>query len=194
MPKKITILVLIFVLGGIIFPLTSQAVAGIYSGYKDDNENGKVDTGELSNSISVCYEGFVPCGVKKPCWEGATVNNGRCDGGSSVNSGYGVPCTFCHFFVMLNGIIGYILVNIVPYLAVLMLVIGGVMYYFGGGKPELITKGKKVLIGVVIGLFLIYGSYMLVGIFLNILGATEWAGLSSWGQGFFIIDCPIAIP
>lgn len=182
MSKKTIALILIFIFAGIFLPAISQAVAGIYTA-----EDGE----------TVCYEGFVPCGAGKPYWKGTTGvtidNNGRCSGGSKESTG--VSCTFCHFFVMINGIIRYVLVSIVPYLAVLMLIIGGVMYYFGGGKPDLLIKGKKILTGVVIGLFLVYGSYMIVGIFLNILGATEWASLESWAnQGPFSINCPIAIP
>ena len=190
MSKKITGLILILIFAGMLLPSVSQAVANIYTTCTAINEDGNC----VEPTIPICYEGFVPCGALKPYWEGnVSIADGRCNGDTMAEQG--TPCTFCHFFVMLNGIIKYILVSIIPYLAVLMLIIGGVMYYFGGGKPDLLIKGKKILIGVVIGLFLVYGSYMLVGLFLNILGATEWTVLESWAsQGPFSINCPIAIP
>jgi len=137
----------------------------------------------------VCYEGIVPCGKK--VFIGGTVRDGKCQGGREKV----VPCQFCHLFVMLNRIISFLLINIIPPVALLMIVIGGIMFYFGGGKPEFIQKGKKLIISVVIGLFLIYGAYMIVGVFLSILNVAEWTGLDAWREsGSFSINCPIELP
>jgi len=176
MSKKLLNLLLSFILIGILLPSVSLAVAGIY---------------QAKDGTSICYEGLVPCGLGKPYWKG-TVVGGRCQGDKVVG---GVSCQFCHFFVMINGIVNFILINVVPYLAVLMLVAGGIMFYFGGGKPDLLNRGKKLITGVIIGLFLIYGSYMIVGVFLSVLGASEWSGLTNWAaQGPFSINCEIEIP
>lgn len=177
MSKSLTFLVSSFVLIGILLPSVSSAVAGIYT---------------AENGAKVCYEGFVPCGLDKPYWKNGSVINGKCQGDKVAG---GVSCQFCHFFVMINGIVKFILIHVVPYLAVLMLAAGGIMFYLGGGKPDLLSRGKSLITGVIIGLFLIYGSYMLVGIFLSVLGANEWSGLADWAaQGPFSINCPIKIP
>lgn len=132
-----------------------------------------------ANGKTVEYEGFVPCGKE------VIVN------GNPVL----VYCQFCHFFVMLNGIIRFFLFMIVPPLAVLMLVVGGIMFFFAGGRPQLLSKGKSLIQAVVIGLVLIYGAYLIVSTFLTVLGVADWVPLSEWSsKGAFGIKCGITLP
>lgn len=169
MLKRLFFLLLLI---GIFFPLVSLAVAGTY----------------MADSTEICYEGLVPCG--KIVYINGSIADGKCSGGDKQL----IHCQFCHFFVMLDGIVDFVLINIIPPLAVLMIVVAGILFYLGGAKPDLLIRGRKLINGVVIGLFLIYGSYMIIGIFLSVLGAAEWTGLADWAQGFFSFNCPIEIP
>jgi len=171
--KKASILFLVVFLGGLILPLTS--FAGVYQ----------------ADSTTVYYEGLVPCGLGKPICD-APFENGSCPGNLvPTGSEDGISCQFCHFFVMIDGIIDFLLIDIVPPLAILMIVAGAVMFYFGGGKPELISKGKTVIKSVIIGLLLIYGAFIIVNTFLSILGVVEWTGLT--GGSWFKINCQITL-
>lgn len=127
---------------------------------------------------TIHYKGLVPCGKSKASpGEDVEVTN---------------PCQFCHFFVMFDGIVDFVLVYIVPPIAVLMLVVGGIMFYFAGGNPSLVTRGKSLIRNVVIGLFLAYGAFMLVGTVLKIIGVAEWTGLQNFTTNFiFTINCEI---
>lgn len=173
MSKKTSTLFLIIFLGGLLLPCLS--LAGVYQ----------------ADDTTVYYEGLVPCGLGKPLCD-APFEDGNCPGNFVPDgSKDGISCQFCHFFVMIDGIIDFLLIDIVPYLAVLMIVVGAIMFYFGGGKPELISKGKTVIKSVVIGLFLIYGAFLIVGTFLTILGVVEWTGLTS--GNWFRINCQITL-
>lgn len=147
--------------------------------------------------VSVCYEGLVPCGLGKTIWEkGKIDSNGRCAYQSAASTltdkqKEGVSCQFCHFFVMMNGIISFVLINIVPYVAVLMLVVGGGMFYFAGGSASLLQRGKDLMKNVIWGLVLIYGSYILVGLALAALGVTNISLVHWANQGVFSINCMI---
>ena len=70
------------------------------------------------SSCSNCPEpgGLVPCG--RSCDDPDTLGN-ECE-----------PCTLCHFFLMIERIIDFLLFRIVPALAALMMAIGGVMMLF----------------------------------------------------------------
>ena len=118
-------------------------------------------------------------------------------GGNISQDKVNMHCQLCHVFIMIDGIIDYVLINIIPYVTVLMLVIGGVMFYFGGAKPELLGKSKTLFKGVVIGLVLIYGAYMIVGILLSVLGAANINPINQVfdkDKGVFEINCPIKMP
>jgi len=171
MPKTLFSLFLVFIFAGTVLPWIVLA-DGTYQ----------------TSRGTVCYDGFVPCG-KKVAVGGTLGTDGKCTGGTPTP----VYCQFCHFFVMANGIVYYALSRIVPFLAILMLVVGGIMYYFAGAKPDMLRQANNLLYGVVIGLFLIYGAYIIVGTFLSIVGVTKASGLLDWtsSKGIFSIKCDI---
>ena len=47
-------------------------------------------------------------------------------------------------------------------LAVVMIMIGGIMYLVGGMNPSMISRGKELIVGAVTGLALLLGSYVLL--------------------------------
>jgi len=101
--------------------------------------------------------------------------------------GKGQPsCTFCDFFVMFNNIVLFFLTKIIPPVAVLMVLIAGGMFLLGGGSPNLVNQGKKVLTSVVIGLVLVYGAWVITNTILMGIGVSTWTGLEN---GWFEIQC-----
>jgi len=182
MAKKIISLFALIVLISLFSPSISLA-------------NGKYQaTDKNGTTYDIYYKGFVPCGLGKTLYTDkncSTSLNVTIDGHTYKS----INCQFCHFFIMFNGIVNYVIVNIVPPIAVLMIVIGGIMFYIGGSKPEMLNTAKSLLKGVAIGLFLIYGAYMIIGVILGVLNVAEWTGLAEWAhRGAFQIDCPVTIP
>ncbi|MDI6883479.1 MAG: pilin [Patescibacteria group bacterium] len=192
--RKFAILFLFIFLIGLFLPVVSLA-DGTYQ----------------ANSITVNFQGFVPCGkclklnravlAKKQdvemckAFRVAIGEPERISEGKLTYAKY-LDCQFCHFFVMIKGIIDFVLGRIVPPLAVLMIVIGGIMFYFAGGNPALATRGKNLLKAVAIGLFLAYGAFMLVGTLLTILGVAETDlkdFLTDLKGGVFKIVCDITL-
>jgi hypothetical protein len=113
-------------------------------------------------------EGLVPCGTE------------------------GCPCKFCHFFVMFDRIVDFVLFKLVPPIAVLMLLIGGAMFIFGGGSPAIVTKGKNIMTSVAIGLIIIFVAYLVIGLFLHMIGLNDWTTdiyRSWWERGVFEFKC-----
>jgi len=205
--KTTALLGLSVMIAGLLFPLVSLA-GGHYTActeVKDGQCDGVV--------IEVYYDGIVPCGKKVfkcPGWDENADGDARAkckvepddpnDPQKAVLTETPMHCQLCHFFVMIDGIIDYVLIQIVPPLTILMLVVGGVMFYFGGAKPELLSMSKTLFKGVAIGLVLIYGAYMIVGIVLSVLGAADVNpiggddGIFNSQNGVFRIKCPIEMP
>jgi len=153
---------LITILGVLLFiPLVSLAS----NSYTVIDQNG--------NRYTVDYEGLVPCG------KNFTIN------GESVF----VPCTFCHLFIVMNTILDFALVDIVPPLAALMMVIAGIMFFFAGTSPSMMSKSKTIFYYTIIGLAIIYGSWIIINTTLTFIGVADWTGLQG---GWFTISCPIS--
>ena len=166
--KKIFLIIL---LGSLLLPLTASA--GSYQ----------------ADGTTVYYQGLIPCG-KKVCINGEYDENGICGGDEKE-----FPCTFCHFFVMLDEIIDFVLFKLVPPIAILMLVIGGAMFMVASfsewGGPVTLGQAKQLITSVVIGLIIIFASWIFINLFFQVFGVEQWTGLQ---QGWFQINCPIKLP
>jgi len=141
--------------------------------------------GGIAATTCLCYDGLVPCGKEvdiRTSLPDCSVSS--CGGTTTVN------CQLCHFFIMLNAIINFVVMDLVPPVSVLLIVYAGILIYFGGENSKMLSSGKNIIKYVAIGLFLIYGSFMLVGELLNILGATSQSPLQGiWTGRGIQINC-----
>jgi len=107
--------------------------------------------------------GFVPCG-----------NEGQS------------PCTICDIFVMIQRIINFLSYNIVPVLAAVFIIIGGLMMLMGGAKPDMFQRGKNIFKNTLIALLIIYGAWMITNtILLSLTNGDNGVDFRAWNQ----IDC-----
>ena len=171
---------LIIFLGILLFPSISLA----YNVYQTEGD------------VNVIYKGIVPCG--KPVNLGGSLSNGDLVGGTCCI----MPCTFCHAFVMLDGAIDFVLFKLVPPIAILMLVIGGVMFMFahfggaemlpggGAGGPKMLGQAKKLITSVVIGLIIIFAAWIIIDLFFSLIGLSEFSIQAGLGPGeWSTINC-----
>jgi len=109
--------------------------------------------------------------------------------------GQGQPdCQFCHLFVVFKAIIDFVLVYIVFPIATLLIVVGGIMFFLYAENPQKVEQAKSLLTAVVIGLVVIFSSWLVIGLFFTAIGLSDFA-LSFTGPGnWFEIDCPIILP
>ena len=128
-------------------------------------------------SFGQVYAGLVPCGsINDP-------TTPRIDESK--------PCELCDFFVMFERIVDFILFEIVPVLAVLMVAIGGFMLLFAHsiGGPEMVSKAKKLFTSVAFGLLLIYGAWLIVNTFFWMIGINETNEFRSLPGNWWKIKC-----
>jgi len=99
------------------------------------------------------------------------------------------PCTLCHFFVLAKGVIDFVTLNIVTPLGVLMLVIGGGLFLTAAGDPGRINQGKGIIKAVIIGLIIIFVSWLIVDTIISFLttGSPFATVFQSWNN----INCPV---
>ena len=95
----------------------------------------------------------------------------------------GPDCKLCHLFVMFNNIVGFVLYTIVPPIAVLMLVAGGILFYFSVGDPKKTETAKSLISSTIMGVLIIYFAWSIVILVFTALGAAQW---DSW---WYTITC-----
>ena len=182
--KKFFLISFFFLLS---FPLIALA-DGTYS----------VQDNKCMANYTVEYDGLVPCGRcldvvggNAYAWgqnECGSVSPPDCSGASIAKKF--VPCTICHFFIILNDVANFIMLVIVPPIMVLIFTIAGIAFYQGGQSPQKISFAKKILTSATIGFALIYGSWLIINLILTSIGVSEWTGL---GEGWFQASCQVII-
>lgn len=115
---------------------------------------------------------FVPFLVKAS--GGLVPCNPTCDKDGNCRG----ECDICSFFQMLVNIYKFIVFDIATPLAIIALIVGGVFMMISAGNPNLMGTGKKILYAAIIGLFLVFASYLIIDFILNTIGYTQdWSSL-----------------
>jgi len=90
---------------------------------------------------------------------------------SIVPCGQGTSqCTINDFFTMLAKIYSFIVWRIATPLATIGLLIGGIMLLVSAGNPNLATRGKDVIKVSIIGLVLVFCSWLIIKVILTTIG------------------------
>jgi len=79
-------------------------------------------------------------------------------------------CTICDLFATLIYIYNFLVLNIATPLAILGLTIGGVFILISAGNPNLLGTGKKILWAAIIGLLLVFCSWIIINTILSAIG------------------------
>lgn len=135
-------------------------------------------------------QGIVPCGRK------TNVINHDKDGNVIDGPDETKKCTLCHFFILIDNIVDFLIFNITPPLFLLMMIIGGGMFILASGNPATITRAKKIVSTTLIGVAIIYGAYTIVGLFLQSIGLSEWTTKVYsrwWTDGLFEVSCDVML-
>jgi len=89
------------------------------------------------------------------------------------------PCGISDFFAMLARIYKFIVKDIATPLAIIALIIGGIMMMISAGNPELMGNGKKIMYAAIIGLVLVWCSWLIIDFVLKAVGFTgNWSNLN----------------
>lgn len=99
------------------------------------------------------------------------------------------PCTVCDILKLVKNVIDYVTLTLTPIIAMLLILVSGVFVLLGGANPEMVTKGKKMLTNTLIGVAIIYGSFMIVNFILHSI-----AGNRNVATNWFKLDCQEVTP
>jgi len=82
----------------------------------------------------------------------------------------GPDCTINSFFQMLLNIYNFLTTMIATPLAIIALIVGGIFMMASAGNPSTFGKGKEIITWAIIGLFLVWGSYLIINLILTTIG------------------------
>ena len=108
-------------------------------------------------------------------------------------------CNFCHIFEVLTNVINFFLIPtaqnggipVVPLIAVPFIIFGGFFLLVGGANPQWVSRGKRAITAVVIGLILVYSAWLFINTFFVFIGVSTFGGIDTW----YDVDCSItAVP
>ncbi|OGZ78190.1 MAG: hypothetical protein A2358_02475 [Candidatus Staskawiczbacteria bacterium RIFOXYB1_FULL_37_44] len=87
-------------------------------------------------------------------------------------------CTINDFFIMLVRVYDFIVKMIATPLAVIALIVGAILMMASAGDPGIFGKGKEIIKWAVIGLFLVWGSFLIIDFILKTIGFLgNWSSL-----------------
>jgi len=106
----------------------------------------------------------------KACWaeDGPLLDSSKYPSGC-IESG---NCELNDFVIVLVRV-SKIILGVVGSLALLMFIYGGVMFLISSGNSEKVTQAKQIIIGAVIGLVIVFTSYMIISFAAQALGIKE---------------------
>ncbi len=112
-------------------------------------------------NVSLAYgQGIVPSASGKACSAGDATYCGNYE----IND----------FIVLAINISKWIL-GMVGSLSLVMFIYGGVLFLISGGGSEKITQAKKIIVAAIIGLVIVFASYLIIKFVLGSMGLT-WSG------------------
>jgi len=92
----------------------------------------------------------------------------------------GQDCTIGFFFQMLLNIYNFIVQCIATPLAVIALTVGAIFMLISAGNPNLFGTGKKILYSAIIGLALVFCSWIIINFVMTAVGFQgSWSTLPS---------------
>ena len=89
-------------------------------------------------------------------------------------------CTLCHLWHLASNIINFLSFNLAIPLATLLFVAAGIIFLISGGNQEKVALARSIFINTVIGLVIIFTSWMLIDTLIKSI-ATDLEGvIGAW--------------
>ncbi len=93
-------------------------------------------------------------------------------------------CTLCDILVLIKNVVDFITFQLTTIVGGLMIVLAGFFILFGGANPEMVSTGKAMFTNTIIGVIIIYGSFMITNFVLRAIAPGDQS-VVSWYQ----LDC-----
>lgn len=107
----------------------------------------------------------------------AKLSFAQTDGGLVNCDGVDVPCDFNKFVELINKVLKMVLFDFTMPLTVILFVYAGYLLMTSGGDTTKVKQAKKIFTNVLIGFAIALTAYLMVKLFLDIVGFKDQTGL-----------------
>jgi hypothetical protein len=90
------------------------------------------------------------------------------------------PCNLCHLWHLASNVINFISFNLAIPIATLLFIAAGVIFLTSGGSEERVALAKSIFTNVVIGLIIIFCSWLLIDTLFKTIATGAFSG--AWNQ------------
>lgn len=101
----------------------------------------------------------------------------------------GIDCSLCHLFSLVQNIFNFVVWTLVPIVATAIILWAGFDMITAGGNQNKAGAGRKRLTAVMIGIAIVYSSYILASFVVRFLAGDNSTANSSFKSGQFEISC-----
>ncbi|MFH1460934.1 MAG: pilin [Patescibacteria group bacterium] len=89
-------------------------------------------------------------------------------------------CALCHLWQLASNIINFVSFNLALPVAMLLFVVAGVIFMISGGDESKVTLARNIFTNVVIGLLIIFCSWLIIDTLLKTIAVGGFSG--AWNQ------------
>jgi hypothetical protein len=89
-----------------------------------------------------------------------------------------LPCTRCDLFKLLRNIVDFLLIGLMPPVAILLFIVGGLMIILGGANPGMISRGKSIFWSTFIGVLIILSAWLITNTLIQSIASSQ----GTWWQ------------
>ncbi|MEK7203502.1 MAG: hypothetical protein AAB627_00260 [Patescibacteria group bacterium] len=115
-----------------------------------------------NSALAVSWLPLVPCGISEK-----NEADFKAKGQGQAYWDYSRPCTKCDTFRLVDNVLHFILEGLVPAVAAVLFIYGGLVILLAGARPSWISHGKTVFWRTFWGLVIIFSSWMITNTFIK---------------------------
>lgn len=96
----------------------------------------------------------------------------------------GPTCTPCHILLLISNIVRFCVLNLMPPLAGLLFLIGGIIMIMAAGSEERYKKGRRIFVDTIVGVVIVLIAWVIVNAIITTIGTSAVSGFSAqqWWQ------------
>ncbi|MBI4128884.1 MAG: hypothetical protein HY460_02425 [Parcubacteria group bacterium] len=103
---------------------------------------------------------LVPCGLST-------------DNPATPGTNESQDCTTCHLVVLVDNAVYFLLFDIIWPFAIVMIIIGGMLFILSGGNEKMVSLGKSMFWYSIIGFVVAFGAWIIVDEIMRALVVTD---------------------